>query len=67
MKKRKLKKKAKIIIFIGICFTSLLMYVILYFLGAYKDVSVVGSIFILFGWFWLLMGQIMALYTIWRN
>lgn len=67
MRKRRLKKKAKLILFIGICLISFLMYSILGFLGAYKDISVVGSIFVFIGWIWLLIGQIIALYAIWRK
>ena len=67
MRKRRLKKKAKIIISIGILAISILTYFILGFLGAYKDVYIAGSIIILFGWYWLLAGQIMALYALWRK
>ena len=67
MRKRKLKKKVKIALSIGIIVVSTLTYFILDYLGAYKDVFVIGSIIILFGWYWLLMGQIMWLYAIWRK
>lgn len=60
----KLKKKAKIIL---ICIITVITYVLMAFIGAFNDVSIVGSIFILFGWYWLLAGQIIWLYKLWRN
>ena len=65
--KKRLKRKAKIIIFITVCLVSVITYFIMAFLGAFKDQTIVGSIFVLFGWYWLLMGQIMMLYVIWRK
>ena len=61
MKKRyKLKRKT---IYIAIIITtSCLMYHILGILGAFESKKVLASIFILFGWVWLLFGQIIALF-----
>ena len=67
MKKRKLKRKGKILLTIGVFIVSILVYLFLGFLGAYKDVKVVGSIFVFFGWIWLCMGHLVALYGLWRS
>ncbi len=62
-----MKIKKKILFSVGILLANILTYLFLGFLGAYKDIKVVGSIFVFFGWVWLCMGHIIALYTIWRE
>ena len=67
MKKCKLKIKRKVLLSVIVFTITLGIYLLLGFLGAYKDVTVIGSIFVCFGWFWLLAGQIIGLIAIWRK
>lgn len=68
MKKRyKLKKGAKVVITLILVSVGIVLYQILANKGAYAVESTLGSIFICLGWFWLLVGQIMVIYTMWEN
>lgn len=68
MKKRyKLKKWVKVVITLILVSVGIVLYQILANKGAYAVESTLGSIFICLGWFWLLVGQIMVIYTIWEK
>lgn len=66
-KKIKLKKWVKVVITLILISVGIVLYHILANNGAYASKSVLGSIFICLGWFWLLVGQIMVIYTMWEE
>ena len=68
MKKRyKLKKGAKVVITLILVSVGIVLYHILANKGKYAVESTLGSIFICLGWFWLIVGQIMVLKTMWEK
>lgn len=66
-KKYKLKKGVKVVITLILVSVGIVLYHILANKGAYAVESTLGSIFICLGWFWLLVGQIIAIYSIWED
>lgn len=66
-KKYRLKKWVKVVITLTILITGLEIYFYLGKNGANMGKTILDSIFILLGWFWLVVGQIMALYVMWED
>jgi hypothetical protein len=66
-KKYKLKKWVKVVITLILVSVGIVLYHILGIYGAYASKSTLGSIFICLGWFWLLVGQIGIIYTMWEE
>lgn len=66
-KKYKLKGWVKVAITVILISLGIIIYHIVSLNGAYATKSVIASIFICLGWFWLIFGQIMTLYFIWEE
>ena len=66
-KKYKLKLWVKVVITLTILVIGLEIYYYLLSNGANMGKSIVDSIFILLGWFWLIAGQIMVLKELWEE
>ena len=66
-KKYKLKKGVKVVITLILVSVGIVLYHILANNGAYAVESTLASIFICLGWIWLLVGQIMVIYTMWED
>lgn len=66
-KKIKLKKWVKVVITLILVSVGIVLYHFLANNGAYAVKNTLGSIFIYLGWIWLLVGQIMVIYTMWED
>lgn len=63
----KLKLWVKVVITLTILVIGLEIYYYLLSNGANIGKNIVDSIFILLGWFWLIVGQIMVLKVVWEE
>lgn len=63
----KLKLWVKVVITLTILVIGLEIYYYLLSNGANIGKNIVDSIFILLGWFWLMVGQIMVLKVVWEE
>lgn len=67
MKRYKLRKWVKVVITLILISVGIIIYAYLSRNGAYTNENTLGRVFVLLGWFWLLVGQIMVVYTMWEE
>lgn len=67
MKRYRLKKWVKVVITLILISLGIIIYGILGDLGSFMGENRLANVFILLGWFWLLVGQIMVLYVMWEK
>lgn len=68
MKKRlKLRTWVKIILTILILFVSYLVYIGVGILGGIATIDKINEMLVYIGWFWLIVGQVLFLSSIWEK
>lgn len=66
-KKMKLKKWVKVVITLILVSVGIVLYHILANKGAYASKNMWCSMLICLGWFWLIVGQIIVICTMWEK
>lgn len=67
MKKYKLRMWVKVVITLTLISLGIILYHYLGVLGAYTNETILTKVFVLLGWIWLLIGQIIVLYVLWES
>lgn len=67
MKKRiKMTKWGKVVFTLILMLVEVVVYHILGILGSYVNMTISVNWLLLFGWFWILVGQPLIIYMIWE-